>query len=171
MMPSPRLPAIAQLVPHQAGMCLLEEVCEIGEQHLCASIRPSRDDLFADHAGIPGWTGLEWMAQAIAAWSGHIARREGNKPRLGFLLGTRRYSCDLGHFDFDCRYLVKIELDYLAENGLGAFRGQILDPHGQSVASATLNVFQPESDAMLDAMLSEQPPGKALDQDQPGGST
>lgn len=164
--PMPTLPPIEQLVPHQARMCLLDDVREIGEEHLCASIRPGQDDLFADDAGIPGWTGLEWMAQAIAAWSGHVARSGGSKPHLGFLLGTRRYTCDVGHFSFDCRYYVRIELDYMAENGLGAFRGEILDEHGQSVASATLNVFQPDSDTMLDAMLGEGP----LNKDQPGGS-
>ncbi|ALM51241.1 hotdog family protein [Halomonas huangheensis] len=158
MSDTPTLPPIEQLVPHQGDMCLLDEVCSIGEEQLVAAIRPHRNDLFADDLGIPAWVGLEWMAQAIAAWSGHTMLNAGHKPHVGFLLGTRRYDSKVSHFSFALRYQVKIELDYMADNGLGAFRGEIFDAADRVVASASLNVFQPDSDDMLDAMFNDDRP-------------
>lgn len=148
-------PPIEQLVPHKGDMCLLDEVCRVGKEDLLAAICPARDDLFADDQGIPTWVGLEWMAQAIAAWSGHTMFNAGQKPHIGFLLGTRRYDCKISHFAFAHRYQVRIELDYMADNGLGSFRGEIHDEHGQLVANASLSVFQPDSDDMLDTMFND----------------
>ncbi|MEE3215623.1 MAG: hypothetical protein VX259_08645, partial [Pseudomonadota bacterium] len=39
-----RFPPIAELVPHQASMCLLDQVVEIGEEHLVASVTPRCHD-------------------------------------------------------------------------------------------------------------------------------
>ncbi|MED5294244.1 MAG: hotdog family protein [Pseudomonadota bacterium] len=153
-----RFPPIAELVPHQASMCLLDQVVEIGEEHLVASVTPRRHDPFADDQGIPGWVGLEWLAQAIAAWSGQAARQHGDTPRIGFLLGSRHYHCDVEHFCFDLPVTVKVVLDYRADNGLGAFRGELSGATGLTLASATLNVFQPDSADALSAMFEDATP-------------
>lgn len=154
------LPAIADLVPHSGIMCLLDEVVDIGEEHLRARITPRADDPFADAAvseppGIPGWVGLEWLAQAIAAWSGHAASARDGRPQVGFLLGTRRYHCQVNHFALGEPINVEIHLDYLADNGLGAFRGELQNADGNVLARATLNVFQPDSDNALAAMIKD----------------
>ena len=152
------LPPIADLVPHSGAMCLLDSVLEIGEEHLIARITPDRQDPFANDHGIPGWVGLEWLAQAIAAWSGRAAREAGGEPRIGFLLGSRHYHCDVEHFVFDSPVEVKVELDYRADNGLGAFRGELRDTEDRRLAHATLNVFQPDSAETLSAMLEDSAP-------------
>ncbi|MGO2132131.1 MAG: ApeP family dehydratase [Halomonas sp.] len=165
MMASPNettqpLPAIADLVPHSGAMCLLDEVVEIGEEHLRARITPRADDPFADvsaspSGGIPGWVGLEWLAQAIAAWSGHAASSNSGQPQIGFLLGTRRYHCEVTHFAFSEPIDVEIHLDYRADNGLGAFRGELYSADEKLLAQATLNVFQPDSADALAAMIED----------------
>ena len=137
---------------------LLDSVLEIGEEHLIARITPDRQDPFANDHGIPGWVGLEWLAQAIAAWSGRAAREAGGEPRIGFLLGSRHYHCDVEHFVFDSPVEVKVELDYRADNGLGAFRGELRDAKERRLAHATLNVFQPDSAETLSAMLEDSAP-------------
>lgn len=166
---------IADLVPHSGTMCLLDEVLEIGEEHLRARIIPRADDPFADTAvtgpaladaplaqtsaaaspGIPGWVGLEWLAQAIAAWSGNTASAQGGRPQIGFLLGARRYHCEVDHFALGEPVEVEIHLDYRADNGLGAFRGELLGSGGVVLAHATLNVFQPDSADALAAMIED----------------
>lgn len=146
---------IAGLVPHQAPMCLLDDVLEADDEHLVAEVTPRRDDLFATDAGIPGWVGIEWLAQAIAAWSGLRAVSTGGAPRLGFLLGTRRYRCTTEHFLFSRPVRVVITLDYMAGNGLGAFRGRLFDAAGNECASATLNVFEPDDTQALAGPLQD----------------
>ncbi|MDN6298202.1 MAG: hypothetical protein L0J54_09310 [Halomonas sp.] len=144
---------IAGLVPHKGAMCLLDDVLEADAEHLVAEVTPRRDDLFATDAGIPGWVGIEWLAQAIAAWSGLRAVSAGGAPRLGFLLGTRRYRCATEHFSFSRPVRVEISLDYMAGNGLGAFSGRLLDDAGNECASATLSVFEPDDPQALAGTL------------------
>ncbi|MGQ7249636.1 ApeP family dehydratase [Halomonas sp. V046] len=157
---APAWPPIADLVPHGGTMCLLDEVLEIGDEHLRARITPRADDPFADTSatagpGIPGWVGLEWLAQAIAAWSGHTARAQGGTPQIGFLLGARRYHCEVEQFALGAPIEVAIHLDYRADNGLGAFRGELCGADGVVLAHAVLNVFQPDSADALAAMLED----------------
>lgn len=144
--------SIVPFVPHRHGMCLLDTLLEVGQEHLIAEVIPSRDGLFADTQGVPGWVGLEWLAQAVAAWAGVQAMREGDEPRIGFLLGTRHYHCETPWFVFDQPVRVQVILDFRADNGLGAFRGELRNSDGHSLASATLNVFQPDSLQALEAI-------------------
>lgn len=149
---------IAPFVPHRHGMCLLDTLLEVGDEYLHAEVTPRRDDLFADSDGIPGWVGLEWLAQAVAAWAGVQAVEGGGAPLIGFLLGTRRYHCQTPQFAFDQPVRIEVELDFRADNGLGAFRGRLLDGEGQKIATTTLNVFQPESRDALEAIQQESSP-------------
>ncbi|EPC01163.1 hypothetical protein L861_11350 [Litchfieldella anticariensis FP35 = DSM 16096] len=141
---------IAPYVPHRHGMCLLDTLLDVGDEYLHAEVIPSRDDLFATTEGIPGWVGLEWLAQAVAAWAGVQAVNQGGTPQIGFLLGTRRYQCQTPKFAFGQPIRIEVELDFRADNGLGAFRGRLLDSDGQQLATTTLNVFQPESRQALE---------------------
>lgn len=154
--PGPRTPVtpcdIAPYVPHRRGMCLLDRLLTVDDESLQAEITPRHDDLFATEAGIPGWVGLEWLAQAVAAWAGVQAVASGTEPHVGFLLGTRRYRCAVPHFAFARPVRVEIALDFRADNGLGAFRGQLTGPDGECLASCVLNVFQPESPDTLNAI-------------------
>ncbi|MFC3284907.1 ApeP family dehydratase [Litchfieldella rifensis] len=143
---------IAPYLPHRHGMCLLDTLLEVGDEYLHAEVTPRRGDLFAGTDGIPGWVGLEWLAQAVAAWAGVQAVSHGDAPQIGFLLGTRRYQCQTPWFAFDQPIRIEVELDFRADNGLGAFRGRLLGSDGQPLATTTLNVFQPESRQALEAI-------------------
>lgn len=143
---------ITPYLPHRYGMCLLDTLLEVGDEHLHAATTPRQDSLFACADGIPGWVGLEWLAQAVAAWAGVQAVAKGGTPRIGFLLGTRRYQCQTQHFAFDQPIRIEVELDFRADNGLGAFRGRLLNKRNEPLGFATINVFQPESETALEAM-------------------
>lgn len=143
---------IAPYVPHQRGMCLLDSILAVDAERLRAEVTPAADDLFATAQGIPGWVGLEWMAQAVAAWAGVQEIAGGGRPLVGFLLGSRRYKCSLEYFAFGDPVRVAISQDFRADNGLAAFQCHILNQHEQPLASATLNVFQPDSEDALTAM-------------------
>ncbi|MGY8812594.1 MAG: ApeP family dehydratase [Pseudomonadales bacterium] len=143
---------IAPYVPHADSMCLLDTLLEFNADHLYADICPRADDLFADAQGIPGWVGIEWMAQAVAAWSGVQAVEAGQPPAVGFLLGSRRYEAKVAYFALGEPVRIEVFLDFRADNGLGAFRGQLLDQQGQLLASGTLNVYQPDSAEALAAL-------------------
>lgn len=144
--------SIKPFVPHQRGMSLLDLILQVDTERLRAQVTPVRGDLFASPSGIPGWVGLEWMAQAVAAWAGVQEVAAGGNPLVGFLLGSRRYRCSVESFSFDEPVLVDIQQDFRADNGLAAFHCQLLNQHEQLLASATLNVFQPDSEEALTSM-------------------
>lgn len=140
----PDLPCpIAPFVPHRQAMCLLERLVSLDDGFLAAETCPGPDDPFATPRGIPGWVGLEWLAQAVAAWAGVEAARRGEAPAVGFLVGSRRYSCPAGHFALGRRVRVEVTLDFRADNGLAEFHGRVLAPGGETLAEGRLQVFEP----------------------------
>ena len=106
--------------------------------------------MFADAEGVPAWIGLEYMAQTIAAYSGLQERLNGGKPKIGFLLGSRKYLCNAERFEIGQKLRLKVYPEILGGNGLNVFNCEL---QGDGVnASAMINVFQPED---ADAFLRE----------------
>jgi len=137
------LPPIAELVPHQGPMCLLDRVLAAEAERLSAEVVVPAQGLFCEDGGVGTWVGVEYMAQAVAAWAGWQARAAGHAPRIGLLLGTRRYRCNVPRFAAGQRLRVDIERGYQADNGLGQFECRITAA-GLELASAQLTVFGPE---------------------------
>ena len=102
-----------------------------------------RDDgLFGDGKTVPASLGIEYMAQTIAALGGMKRRLAGKPLDLGFLLGTRRYDCNVATFAVGSVLTVSVKR-LVEDQGLGVFDCQI-KAEGISV-SAKLNVYQPDS--------------------------
>jgi len=137
---------IANLVPHAGAMCLLDRMLEHGEEHLVAELTVPAQGLFNDSqgagSGVGAWVGIEYMAQAVAAWAGVQGRANGEAPKIGFLLGSRRYQCTVARFEQGQVLRVEIARQFQADNGLGLFDCRIL-AQGQLLAQAQLTVFGP----------------------------
>lgn len=136
------LPPIAELVPHQGSMCLLDRMLAVDDERLSAEIVVPAQGLFNHEEGVGAWVGIEYMAQAVAAWAGWQARLRGEAPRIGLLLGTRRYRSSVPRFTVGQILRIDIERGYQADNGLGQFECRITSD-GQELARAQLTVFGP----------------------------
>ena len=134
--------SVDQLVPHSAGMSLLTEINSYTDEGLEATVNITFSSMFATDKGVPAWIGLEYMAQAVAAYSGTLERKAGGKPKLGFLLGTRKYLCNTDIFNFGENLTITVECELMADNGLSVF--QCLIKSTNVTATAQLKVFQPE---------------------------
>ncbi len=133
---------ITEIVPHAGRMCLLDRAIDGDAESLSCEVTIRDDGLFFADGGVDGWIGIEYMAQTVAAWAGWRARLRGEAPRIGFLLGSRRYECTQPRFALGQTYRVDVHRQFQADNGIGQFDCSIqLD--GQVVASATLTVFEP----------------------------
>jgi len=133
---------VDELVPHSGKMSLLSSIVEYGEGWLHAEVQITSESTFAGDGGVPSWIGLEYMAQAISAYAGLQQRLNGGTPKIGFLLGSRKYLCNTDYFVLNQTLLVKVHLEMLAENGLEVFNCEL---QGEGVnASAIVNVYQPE---------------------------
>ena len=137
-------PAIEGLVPHSGAMVLLDRVVAADAESLCAEVAIRPDSMFCDGAGVGSWVGIEYMAQAIAAYAGYRAALRGEPVKIGFLLGARRYQCQQPVFAVGQVLRVHVQRVLQGENGLGAFECRIADAAtGADAAVATVTVFQP----------------------------
>ena len=124
-------------------MVLLDRVVEIAEDHIVVETTVRDDGLFSntDHT-VPAWVGLEYMAQAIAAFSGYRRKCRGEEIGLGFLLGTRHYQCSVDSFPCGIRLRVRVEKIVEAANEMSVFDCVIESDNIH--AASKLNVLLPQ---------------------------
>lgn len=134
---------IAELVPHSGAMSLLDRAIEGDAEHFVAEVDIRPGGLFCGDDGVGAWVGIEYMAQTVAAWAGWQARRRGEVPKVGFLLGSRRYACSVPVFRSGQVLRVAVRQEFRADNGLGQFDCRI-EIAGETVATAALTVFEPD---------------------------
>ncbi|MFM5004004.1 thioester dehydrase [Aeromonas hydrophila] len=146
------LPAIETLLPHQAPMLLLDRLCAAdAQQARCETRIGARHALLLDGEGnLPGWVGIELMAQTIAAWAGMQGRLRGEPVRIGMLLGSRKYRCLRPAFAAGS--LLTIEACCLLQDGgMASFDCRILLA-GEECAQARLSTYQPSSGELSDLL-------------------
>jgi len=129
-------------VPHRGAMNLLDDVEHCDDLTIVARVRVPAGGLFQGADGVPAWVGIEYMAQAVAAWSGARARTGGGSPRIGYLLGSRRYEAAVPAFEVGAELRVFASCELMGDNGLGMFDCRI-EQGGRVLASGRLSVFEP----------------------------
>ncbi|WP_339415566.1 MULTISPECIES: hotdog family protein [unclassified Pseudomonas] len=148
---------LAELLPHAGDMILIDQVLSFDEEqiHTRATIKPG--GLFNRPDGsLPAWVGIELMAQSVAAYAGCRARQKGKAVELGFLLGTRKFECNVEHFPADAELTIHALRSLEDDNGMGVFECHLTGSGIQ--ASARLNVFRPPQAATyLDESKDETP--------------
>ena len=82
------------------------------------------------------------MGQAVAALAGVRARRDGERVRVGFLVGTRHYEPHASHFPFGITLTVAIESVIENTSGLHVFNCSIYNCDF-CLVTANLNVYLP----------------------------
>ena len=139
-------PAIDELLPHRGTMLLLDRVTDFDGDCLIAEYAPRPDAWYAGSSGdMPGWLGIELMAQAVAAHAAMKKRLAGLPPKMGALLGTRCYqssSLASGCFSAGQVLRIRVQEDFQDDSGLAVY-GSVIERDGVVLATATLKVFEP----------------------------
>lgn len=145
---------IEQLVLHRAPMLLLDSLICSDENSAEVLVNTKDSFLFANAEGqVPAWVGIEYMAQAVSAFAGIEAQKQGKALCMGFLLGTRKYTAQVTHFSHHQQLVVKVRELMRDETNLVLFNCQIYAGN-TLLASAEIKAIQPkDNDAML-AQLS-----------------
>ena len=142
------LPAVTALIPHRDGMVLLDRLLSVQSDTLCAEVVITAGGLFFDvqRNEVGAWLGIEYMAQAIAAFEGYQALQRGEPVKVGFLLGSRRYETHCAGFAPGSVLHVEVHRILEHDNGLGAFECKITDAvQNRILATATVTVFKPDN--------------------------
>lgn len=149
MSADPTTVAIERLVPHRGGMLWLDRVLAVDAQRVLAEATVREDHPLLEDDAVPAFAGLEYMAQAIAAWAGARALARGEPARPGFLLGSRRYQCARPALALGLRLRIEADCELFGDNGLGLFACRLLDGD-EAIATANVSVFEPpDPDAYL----------------------
>jgi predicted hotdog family 3-hydroxylacyl-ACP dehydratase len=90
---------------------------------------------------LPAWVGIELMAQSVAAFAGCHARQRGDAVALGFLLGSRKFECNVESFPAGTELTIHGLRSLEDDNGMGVFECHINAPGIH--ATARLNVYRP----------------------------
>lgn len=138
------LPA-SELLPHRAGMLLMDEAIEGDENTLIGRATVRDDNLFSDHGVVGSWVLIEYMAQTMAMWTSWNARQKGLPPPVGFLLGTRRLDLLTDHVAVGSVLTCKASRIFVSvEDGVAQFQCEAYC-NGQLLAKAAINAFEPKN--------------------------
>ncbi len=88
--------AIADVVPHRGDLSLLDRIVSAGADELVCELTVRDDGLFDEAGSVSAMLGIEYMAQAVSAFSG--LQRAGRDIKIGLLLGTRKFQTNVSSF-------------------------------------------------------------------------
>lgn len=143
----------ADLLPQRESMLLLDSIVGYGENWLEAAVHVRAEDLFFEAGlGVPAWVGLEYMAQAAAAFGGIERVQRGERPTIGLLIGCREYRCAAAYFAEGTRLDVHAELVMRDENDFVAYDCD-LRRGADRLAHSVLKAYRPQD---IQALLKGQ---------------
>lgn len=137
--------AVDALLPHRGPLLLVHTLLDYDAE--CVSVGLTVRDVppFGDTCGgVPAYIGLEYMAQAISVFSGLALHHAGEPPRIGLLLGTRRYRANVPHFCHGAALVVTARCVMGNDEALWVFDCTITDTAGTLLASAEVKAFRPQ---------------------------
>ena len=132
-------------------MTLIERLVSYDSVRSVAMARIDESNVFFEDGGVPAWAGLEYMAQTVAAHAGFAARLRGERPAIGFLLGTRAYSSFVSHFPAGAQLSISVEPEVI-EAGFASFNCSI--ETDRLVATAVVTVYRPSAEE-IDRLRSQ----------------
>lgn len=137
---------IEQVLPHEHPMILLDQLISFAENNASCCCTITEQSLFFDASlqGVPSYVGIEYMAQSIAAYANANELSHNRDVEVGFLVSSRKYKCEFPIFEQGMVLTINVEKIYKDESGLSAFDCNIFT-NDQQIASARINVYQPEN--------------------------
>ena len=133
---------LAELLPHAGDMILIDEVVAFDEEQIHTRLTVTPGGLFnLANGAMPAWVGVELMAQSVAAYAGCQARVRGEAVELGFLLGSRKFECNVEQFPAGSLLQIHAVRSLQDDNGMGVFECRLTGPGIE--AFARLNVYRP----------------------------
>ncbi|MCL2160512.1 MAG: hotdog family protein [Betaproteobacteria bacterium] len=143
---------IIDYLPHRPPMVLLDRLVEAGESRIVCEVTLQVDSPFCDGAAVPGWVGIEYMAQTVGVLTGWRALAKHSPVKVGFLVGTRQYQSHVPQFHVGDTLRITAEEELTGNNSLAVMCCTVHNALGALLAEASLLVFQP---ADLDVYLQQ----------------
>lgn len=147
-------PDIIDLVPHTGDMVMLHRVVSWRDREVVVAADLSRPNVMADDTGrIPGYVGLEFMAQGISVAAGLERRAQNMGPIIGLVLGARRFQSFVSHFPAEGEMHIHVKEKFL-QGPIAVFDASIT-LGDKCLAQGEIKVTQPDNQEMLHQILGD----------------
>ena len=113
------------------------------DKTIIAEVAVKRTSTFFKNGSIPSWIGVEYAAQAVAAFSCICAKTKGEKKRVGFLLSCRRYQCIQDKF-LEGDVIEVHATEEFNDGNMGGYNCALYIK-GHEVATVTLSAYIPDN--------------------------
>jgi predicted hotdog family 3-hydroxylacyl-ACP dehydratase len=150
-------PPIAELVPHEAPMILVDELVEWSPTHAHVRAQVRRGGPFVADSELSATILLEYMAQAVAAADGMGGRVSGRRE-IGVLLGVRELNLAIDAVAIGDVLDIHVAHRF-RDDGLASYDCEVRRA-GQVLASGAVNVMrtpQKPSESSESSESSEEP--------------
>ncbi len=139
--------SVSELLPHSGEMIVIDDVLAVGADWVESGVRIGEDSLlYEPGAGVPVWTGIEYMAQTVAMYAGIEAKRSGSDIKIGLLLGTRRFEAMTEYFVLGDYLRIHARQEWCNDQ-MAVFDCNIESE--SRLATARINVYQPQDIASV----------------------
>lgn len=137
------LPAVTELVPHQAPMLALERLTgwQLGKATGALTIR-EHNPLQRD-GRIDSVMALEYLAQTVAACLGMEAYTGGGNVRVGMVIACRKMTIEQPFLEVGREYTTSVE-QVRGTDSISHYDGTLRDDAGAVVATATMTLVHGE---------------------------
>ena len=136
----PDVLTIADIVPHKGDLSLLDRIVSGDAQELVCELTVREDGLFDEAGKVSAVIGIEYMAQAVSAFSG--LQRGGQDIKIGLLLGTRKFQTNVSSFPCGTTLRVTVRPVVQGRDSLVVFDCTVRGPGIEQ--SAILKAYEPE---------------------------
>jgi predicted hotdog family 3-hydroxylacyl-ACP dehydratase len=144
------------LIPHVGAAVLLDEIRDTGQgDRLSATVLVRPGTAFSSADGsLPGWVGVEILAQLVAAFATLASSEPAGPARVGLLTGVRMYRCRPDNFSPGTLLEAGIVEAMTDGSGIGVFDGTLTSA-GEVVAEGILTAYRlDDPEAFLRGVLS-----------------
>jgi predicted hotdog family 3-hydroxylacyl-ACP dehydratase len=134
--------SVAELVPHEPPMLLVDELVEWSPTRSRVRARVRAGGPFVVAGRMPSTILLEYMAQAIAVAEGAGEAPTSGERSPGLLLGTRELELDIQAVSVGDILEIVVERQFSdADSGLASYTCEV-QREGQRLAAAVVNVMR-----------------------------
>lgn len=134
-------PPATEILPHGPAAVFIERVLERTEADIVCEVVPgTQDGDYAEDGVIPAELGIEYMAQAVAAYAGLSASVE-RRREVGYIIAVRSLQIRTPGFALGQPLIVRATREW-GESHLARFAATI-ERDGELLVSAFLSVFRP----------------------------
>lgn len=139
---------IEKLLPHRKPMIVLSDIesIDIKNGTLTARIDIKETDILFDAylRGVPTYSAVEYMAQAIGCFVGHYDLSQNKKPGIGFVLGSRKLEVFEPVLMLGNTYFIDVKALFV-DDDIASFDCLIYTQEKQKIATAILNAYRPKN--------------------------